>query len=42
MIVDIEVPPEYYNYFSEFLPIFVNINVSHNKPKGPMTQNGLY
>ena len=39
MIVDIEVQPKYYNYFSKFIPIFVNLNVSNNKPNGPITQN---
>ena len=40
MIVDIEVPFEYYNYFLKFLPIFVNLNVSHSKYNCFITQNG--
>ena len=39
MIVDIDISPKYYNYFSEFPPIFVNNNVSHNKRNNPITQN---
>ena len=35
----LKVPPKYYNYFSEFPPIFVILNVSHNKPNNPITQN---
>ena len=34
MIVDIEVPPKNYNYFSEYLPIFVNLNITRSKPEG--------
>ena len=34
MIVDIEVPSEYYNYFSEYPPIFVNLNITRSGPKG--------
>ena len=37
IIVDIEVPPEYYNYISEFLSIFVNFIVNVNRPNS--TQN---
>ena len=33
MIVNIEVPAEYYNYFSEYPPIFVNHNITGSKPK---------
>ena len=32
IIVDIEVPPKYSNYFSKFPPIFVNLNVNVNEP----------
>ena len=40
IIVDIEVPPEYYYYFSEFPRIFVNLHVSVNGPNGIITQTG--
>ena len=34
MIVDIEVPPEYYNYFSEYPTIIVNLNITRSVPEG--------
>ena len=34
IIVDIEVPPELYNYFSEYPPIFVNLNITRNGAEG--------
>ena len=36
MIVDIEISPEKYNYFSEVPPIFVNLNVNVNRPNDPI------
>ena len=33
IIMDIEVPPEYYNYFSEYPPIVVNLNFTRNGPE---------
>ena len=31
MIVDLEVPPELYNYFSEYPPIFVNLKIEKDR-----------